>query len=350
MGPALFVMKKILFLCLAACCIAGPLHARRLSIGNDDFRSELLFRDHRFLGASFLDVKTGECLTADAQAPLFELCLEGQKVTSADPVWAYAGRTRKTLANGGTVISFSFRGRGAWRGLRLVWDREFFPEGAFVRERLRLRSARGKGLHLTNLDGGNHLLFPVYAFAEDGAVQAKELRIGTFRKKHAFPEHHMFHTDSSRFTVGASVQEVKGPFLILSGPRRQWVCSYEHASQDHSFNYKPGQTTAAGNDESQGVEGDIMTMTDDDFWFISSFVSQSDGTLWLGNRIRHGGYLDGEAIPSKDWYETVWSTLSILPSDANVNAAISDYLLTKITENPESRVADFYYNSWGMQR
>ena len=291
-------------------------------------------------------------LTAEAQAPLFELRIDGRMVLSSDPVWDYEGQTSRVLENGGTVVTYRFRGRGTLKGLHLAWDRECFPEDAFVRERLRLQSD-GKTVHrLTNLDGACHLVFPRYSFVSEGPVRAKELRIGTFRRKRAFPEHYMFHPDSTLFDLDAGEREVKGPFLFLSAPGYRLVTSYEHASQDKTF-AKAGKTLVSatdGNDGSQGVEGDVPALTDDDFWFIGTFASLSDGRLTLGDRIRHGGYLDGEEIPSEGWYETVWSTLSILPPDGDADAAIADYLLDKITENAVSREADFYYNTWGMQR
>lgn len=353
-------MVRRLLLSLLTGLLALPLGGRSLTIGNDDFRSALVFRGHRFQAATWTDLRAGRELMAGEQAPLFEFCIDGQVVTSADPVWAYAGLSRRSLANGGVVTSFVFRGRGAWKGLRLVWDREVFPEGAFVRERLRLSCDGGRTFRLTCQDGRNRFVFPRYTFASAGPVQGKELRIGTFRRKRAFPEHHMFHPDSALFDVGAAPQEVKGPFLVLSGPSFTVVTSYEHASQDNTFAQAGRQAASAGNDGDQGVEGAGRALSDDDLWFIGSFASLADGWLVFGDRIRHGGYLDGEAIPAggrveqegprSGWYETVWSTLCVLPPDGDAEGAIADYLMNRITDNAAAREADFYYNTWGMQR
>ena len=341
-------MRKTLSLLLLSLCFASLSSARTLTVGNGDFRSEISFSGHRFTGVSFVDGRSGRVLTTRTQLPVFELCVDGRLYTSADPVWNYRGQSVRELGNGGRVVSYTFRGRGELRGLILVWDREYFPRDAFVRERLRLRSS-GNAVHCLNKrDGACHLVFPRYSFLPEGPVQARELRLGDFRKKRAFPDHHMFHPDSSAFALGDRQQEVKGPFLLLKGPQIQLLSSYEHASQDHSF----AKDTAPneGNDGAQGLEGDIRSLTDDDLWFIGTFASLDGNRLSLGNRIRHGGYLDGEEIPSDGWYETVWSTLSLLPPGADPDAAIADYLLNKISDNAESRVADFYYNSWGMQR
>ena len=353
------MVRRLLLLALGLLAVL-PLGGRTLAVGNEEFRSALVFRGHRFEAATWNDLRAGRELTAGEQAPLFEFCIDGQVVTSSDPVWAYAGLSRRSLPNGGVVTSFVFRGRGAWKGLRLVWDREVFPSGAFVRERLRLTCDGARTFRLTCQDGRNHFVFPCYSFASAGPVQAKELRIGTFRRKRAFPEHHRFHPDSSRFAVGAAPQEVKGPFLVLSGPAFRAVTSYEHASQDNTFAQAGRQAASAGNDGDQGVVGSGRALSDDDLWFIGSFASLADGRLVFGDRIRHGGYLDGETIPSggrvseegprSGWYETVWSMLAVLPPDGDAEEAIADYLMNRITDNAAAREADFYYNTWGMQR
>ena len=351
--------QNTLFAALLFLCLSTGLGARTLSIGNADFRSDVVFSGHRIADVTFVE-SGGVQLSRNGAAPVFEFCLNGEILRSSDPVWNYVGLTRQELSNGGVIVSYAFRGRARWKGLEVVWDREFFPTGVFVRERLRMRDLRARdGFRLTNCEGRNRLVFPRYAFASDGPVHAKEQRIADFREKRAFPEHHMFHPDSSLFDLGAVPQPVKGPFLILTAPDRKYVTSYEHASQDRvtwQSEKKPAANNAAagasagGNDASQGVEGEALALSDDDLWFIATEASLSDGTLLLSNYIRHGGYLDGEPLPSDGWYETVWSTLTILPRDADHNKAIGEYLYSRITDNAESRVADFYYNTWGMQR
>lgn len=338
----------MLLAAVAMPCSGAP--ARRLELSNEDFRTSITVSGRRVESADFVLCETGDTLTCGVQKPLFELCIDGRPVSSADPLWKYRRTSVRKLSNGGSICSYEFAGRGFLRGLTLVWEREIFERDAFVRERMLLKS-RGSRHTLTNIDGSNHFVFPRYTFAAGGNVDAKELRIATFKPRRKFPEHHMFHPDSIFFSVGAEERQVKGPFLTLDAGGYKLLTSYEHASQDNSWMKPVAHKESLGdNDASQGVEGDLEHIGDDDLWFIATSASLDGGCLCVGQNIRRGGYLDGERIPSKGWYETVWSTISILPPGADENAAIGDYLFNKITENAESRAVDFYYNTWGLQR
>jgi len=327
--------------------------ARRLDISNPEFSSSIVFSGHRICSVGF-ETPDG-VLSASSQAPVFEMCIGGRVVSSADPFWNYAGSEIQSLSNDGTVVSYKFRGRKALRGLTLVWDREYFHGDAFVRERMRLRADKGRNLVLNNVDGAQHLIFPRYSFDAPGRVKAEELRIATFRPRRKFPDHHMNHPDSIFFELGETPRAVKGPFLILDAGDYQILSSYEHASEDLSFMKGPRQGAALareqeGNDADQSVSGNLDYISDDDLWFIASEASLRDGVLTMDNHIRRGGYLDGEAIPQDRWYETVWSTISLLRPEENPYDAIRAYLYDKITTNKRSREADFYYNTWSMAR
>ena len=323
--------------------------SRRLEVANDEFSSSLILDGCRISGAGFVDLRTGDTLTPVAQKPLFEFCIDGKIVTSSDPFWRYKRTDVRELNNGGSVFSYTFTGRGPMSGLTFVWEREIFGKDAFLRERMLLKSS--KDHRFTNLAGANHFVFPRYSFIADGDVDARELRIATFRPSRSFPDHHMFHPDSVDFSIGNEEVQVKGPFLTLDVGSYKLLTSYEHASQDNSWMKPMERKEALGdNDASQGVEGDLVHVGDNDLWFVATIAALDGGSLNVGQSIRRGGYLDGERIPSDSWYETVWSTISILPDGSDVNVAIGDYLFNKITENKESRVADFYYNTWGMQR
>ena len=353
--PAMIVpVLALLLLPVSLAFAARPVQG--LSIGNNDFSSTILFDGRRIGGVEMRDA-LGHVITSEGQEAVFELCVNSVFVSSSDPVWRFESVSRDTLSNGGVVATFVFKGRGKLGDLVLAWDREYFPTGAFVRERLRLSSGREAKMRLSDCDGRNHLVFPRYSFENEGSAQAKEIRIAGFRKKRAFPDHHIFHPDSSFFSLDTADVCVKGPFLVVEDGAHKFVTSYEHASHDYvdfKTNKRKGAMGVAaskgGNDAAQGVEGETLQLTDDDLWFISSNASASSGRLLLWNSLRHGGYLDGEEIPCGQWYETVWSTLSVLAPESDENEAIREYLFSRITENAQSRIADFYYNSWGMQR
>ena len=327
-------------------CTPGAL-ARRLSVGNGDFSAQLVTGGHRIRSAAVVTPWTA--YGQDTDLPLFELCINGRTVRSSDPLWDYAGASSERLSNGGTVVSYTFRGRKFLRGLTLVWDREYFPDAAFLRERLRLRSDTEGRFVLSNVEGRNRLVFPRYAFEARPGVSGVELRMARFGGRRDGMARHMNIPDTLSFVPRAEPTAVKGPLMILRTPDYQVITSYEHASQDHSWMNAPSEV-AAGNDGNQGVKGRLDYLSDDDLWFIALEASFDGGRLVVDNSVRHGAYLDGEPVPAQGWYETVWSSLSIVGPAENAFDDIREYLFRRISDHALSRRAHFYYNTWGMQR
>lgn len=297
------------------------------------------------------------------ETPGFEFCINGKIYTSEDPVWSFSGSSDKMLSNGGIRTTYHIKGIKALRGLEIFWDKETFGDDEFIRERLRMRSSEGRKFRLTNLNGRNHFIFPKYSFESSSAPSATEIRIGTYgkevledfnagatydtRSSRNLASCHMFHPEYISHKAGC---EVKGPFMLVECPDLRILTSYEHASQDRVSKKMNDNSPAENIDVQQGVEGNLEKITDDDLWFISSNMDWDNGKVSVYNRIRRGGYIDGELIPSDSFYETVWSTISILGPDECYEDAIHEYLLKRITENNHSRKPDFYYNTWGMQR
>lgn len=331
---------------VAALLISATCLARTMSFGNADFKASVSLRHHRLVDITLTDTRTGAVSSSDA--PVFEFCIDGRTVSSSDPVWNWAGETVRHLSNGGTVVTWHLRGGKFLKGLDLWWDREYFQSGTMLRERLRLSSKSGH--RLTDVDGANHFIFPQYTFDGVSDASAHELRMATFRTPRKFPTHHMNHPVRMDYDVSDETVSVKGPFLTVDCGRFKVLNTYEHASQDTTFMKPPVRDDLSGNDEGQLTEGDLDYISNDDLWFIAAETALSDGRLTVRDRIRHGGYLDGETIPESGCYETVWSTTTLLRADDDVNAVIGDYLYSKITDHAASRVAGFYYNTWGMQR
>jgi len=330
----------------AAVLISLSSLARTMTLGNSDFRAEASLRGHRIVDVTLTDLGTG--VRSSGGAPVFELCIDGRMVRSTDPLWDWAGESEQKLSNGGTIVTWRFRGRKSLKGLTLCWDREYFSSGTMLRERIRLSSTAGH--RLTKSEGADHLIFPQYSFAHVDAATAHELRMATFRTPRKFPHHHMNHPVRCDYPVRGDVVSVKGPFLTVDCGSFKLLNTYEHASQDTTFMKPPVIEDSSLNDDGQLTEGQLDYISCDDLWFIAAETFLSDGSLTIRDRIRHGGYLDGELIPSQGYYETVWSTTTILPEDADVNAVIGDYIFSKITDHAESRRTGFYYNTWGMQR
>ena len=363
-------MKRILCaLLLPGILAAGSLHAReqRLTVGNNDFSATLQACDGRIRAVSLLDRNSGNELLAPVGAPLFEFAVNGRTVDSEMPLWDHVSTTEQKLSNQGTIVTYTFAGRKELRGLRVMIDREYFPSGIFLRERLRLRADRPGKFRLTNMDGRNRFVFPRYTLTEADGGAPTEIRIGSYGRE-VLPDYdaarsddrrpnrnlatcHMFHPDIRKHNLSDGDScEVKGPFLLVPTRRHRILTSYEHASQDHCETMLRPQPVSTLTDASQGVKGAMDPMSDDDLWFIATAVAQHDDCRTLEWHIRRGGYLDGEAIPHDTDYETVWSTVTVLEANETTADAIRKYLLHRITENTRSREPQFYYNTWGMQR
>ena len=341
-------MKIFALLTLLSISFAGASAKDILHVGNDVFSSEIVVDGGRILPAS-LSFR-GETVTTKESVPYFEFCVNSCTVTSLSPIWKYAGKDCKTLSNGGVVTTFHFAAKGKFKGLHVLVDRECFPDAAFVRERMRLYSTK-PGFKLTNVEGKNHFIFPQYSFSAKNGLSAEQLRIGRFQTKTNLTDNHTFHPDRFPVSVTEYGEEVKGPFVIIHNGDCRIVTSYEHASQDNTFMNEKNVKHSGGNDEMQAVEGDQGFITDDDLWFIATRLQRSyEGGLTVSNRIRRGGYCDREKIPQEGYYETVWSTISLLGKEDSLDEAIQRYLYDRISDHAASRKPVFYYNTWGMQR
>ncbi len=295
-------------------------------------------------------VAGGKTLTGAEELPYFEICVNGKTVNSLSPIWKSVEEQTSVLQNGGTVRTYHFKAKKILRGLNVYIDRESFPSSKLIRERMRLQADK-PGMRLTDLDGKNHLIFPQYSFRADKDITAEEIRIGRFQTKTDLKNNHMFHPDRFPVKVGNDVSEVKGPFVVCDLGDHKLVTAYEHASQDNTFMNEKNVKKNTGNDLQQGVEGDQGIIKDDDLWFIGTGICRTEaGNLEIYNRIRRGGYIDGEQIPTEGFYETVWSMLTVIDDDESVSDAIQDYLYSRITDHSASRRPVFYYNTWGMQR
>lgn len=341
--------KTILLTSLLALMGLAPVSAGvKCEIRSDRFQSALTVDKGRIMSPSVtLD---GNTVTAAAELPYFELCINGKTVSSLTPIWKYVGEKTETLSNGGTIHSYQFKAVKMLRGLNVFIDRECFPSGSLIRERMRL-SADRPGLRLTNLDGKNHLVFPQYSFTATDGARAEEIRIGRFETKTNLECNHMFHPDRFPVKAGTDITEVKGPFVVCETGGCKIVTAYEHASQDNTFMNEKNVKKSEGNDAQQGVEGNQGIITDDDLWFIGTGIGRTGaGSIRLYDRIRRGGYIDGEKIPTEGCYETVWTMLSVIGAGESVSDAIQYYLQAQITDHEASRKPVFYYNTWGMQR
>lgn len=222
----------------ALCTGSAAAREHRLTIGNDDFESTLLAADGRIRAVSLLDKKNGAELLAPNGEPLFEFAVNGRTVNSDMPLWDYASATEEKLANGGTIVSYTFTGRKWLQGLRVTLDREYFPDGAFLRERLRLRAARPGTFRLTNVGNRNRFIFPRYTFTQADGDAPTEMRIGTYGRE-VLPGYDPARADDRRPDRNLATCHMFHPDFIVHRARRGGFLRGQGTVPAHSDPHAP---------------------------------------------------------------------------------------------------------------
>jgi hypothetical protein len=333
--------------------------------------------------ASYVDKQNSrELIHSKSNLPWFEFVVNKQKVTSNDPHWVFETISEKELRNGGNHIELHFRATsGPVEGLQIVLHNILYPESTLIREKIELRSPDGIEFSLNKHEGRLWFKFPQYAIAAGKNLTSTEIRIATWGKEAIdFDEHatyddrkfdggaffnlaqnHMFHPDIIAYNwedlsdSHSRTLMMKGPFSILEQPDFTWLSVYEHASQDSreglEASLMPATTSALSVDALQGVDGFFQTEEKDrDFWFLGIRHQLAEQAVDVSVEILRGGYLEGEKITSQKPYSSVWTASAFTGSGEPILPLIHHYLLHQITEFPASRVPEYYYNTWGMQR
>ena len=321
----------------------------------------------------FSKVKNLELLS-ESSSPWIEFVINGQLITSDQPVWKFVSFSTRKINNGGTEAIVTVQNTKNAKGLQVEILRQIFPNSALIREKLTLKNPGKAPLALKKLGDKLHFIFPRYSLKETGTINTlTETRIASFNKEvvgnynpaltwddrtHDFnlAHCHMFHPDIIKKELAANSEfYAKGPFITYQTPSYSWLMAYEHASQDKNYGSEFGNTvkksSIAGIDADQGVSGASgIVEKEDDFWFLSLSCVRKVNASDMFVEIRRGGYLDGEAITPSNPYETVWAASAFFFQPEEEKAIVHHYLWDQITENRASRKSHFYYNTWGMQR
>lgn len=326
-----------------------------------------------------LDAERNNLLDPLAEKPLFEFVLANNKVTALDPVWRYVEHKTRPMGNGGTEVQLLIEGRREpVRGLRVVLYQQFFPGSTLLREKLMLQPEEGKSFTLNKLDGRLHFVFPQYAVTSSSPARTTEIRIASWAAElievdpHAAPDerfeggrfddhnlamNHMYHPRIIEHDLpGEEALITKGPINILHAGDRQWLSTYEHASQDDLRGLFRAESVAEGGvirDASQGTKGVFnFPISAGDFHFLGFAQERTTTGARVAVEALRGAYLDGETLDHEHPYSSVWTATAFSrdTSFAESRRIIHDYLWSHICEKPASRQAEFYYNTWGMQR
>ncbi len=307
--------------------------------------------------------KGSEKITAGKDQPYFEFVINNKTVSSGDKLWEFRGETIREMGNGGTEHVLTFEGtRKNVTGLQVVLYQQIFPNSTLVREKLVLKSD-GKSFTLNKKNGKLHFRFPVYRVQNKSNknIESTEIRMATWEKKQiTFGDkrkgNHMYYPDIIRSTILETTNTAKGPISIFYNGDISWLTAYEHASQDGLNGMFDKQKLGSGNqinDAMQGTKGVFnFPIVNDDFKFIGISNQLDDDNILVSVDILRGGYLDGERIDPAHPYSTVWTATGFYKGNniEDGKTMIRHYLFNQICEKQASRVPEFYYNTWGMQR
>jgi hypothetical protein len=366
-------MKKTLFQLVLALLLlqsCAPKEPTVLEFENEALRKTFSQPRHPDAISVALYDKEQEALLNDpAGLPYFEAVINGQLLSAADPVWVFESQKTRSMGNGGTEYELRYRAAaGPAEGLVVLIRQQLFPESPIVREKLEFLANAENRFTLNKKDGELHFRFPQYRLKTDRASEPKttEIRIAswnhkpiTFAKADDPPgkSNHMYYPDIRTTAPDApGDRPAKGPFRMIHNSEWTFGLAYEHASQDNTNGLLDTEKkTKDGRivDAMQGAKGVFnFEIKDEDFQFLGiSTVAQAEGVDASVQAMR-GAYLDGEPIDAQHPYTSVWTAHFYHAGSAleDSKALIRDYLLNKICERPASRMPEFYYNTWGMQR
>jgi len=352
-----------------------------LSFGNDLFQRQIEISQRGPGPIRIINIldSEGKKVNADQQIPFFEFVVNSEKISALDKIWQYRKHEVREMQNGGIELKLIIEGvRKPVQGLQVILYQQFFPNTTLVREMLELLSSRNKQFALNKLKNKLYFKFPQYGIQHEDSIVSKEIRIASWGMEivnineekswdERFPTgrfndqnlamNHMFHPCiiERELNSGSDLQ-VKGPLNIIKGIRLQWITAYEHASQDDLRGIFNDEKIGDGDlilDARQGTGGVFkFPVYSADFRFLGIQIKRLDRYIEVGVQAIRGAYLDGEIIDKDHPYRSVW-TATVFSRDTSMTESktlIYDYLWRCICEKPATRQAEFYYNTWGMQR
>lgn len=348
-SKSIFLLAILFLYCNKNISANGYMAGKEFIFENTMMKQVLSFKNNTISIQSIFDKKNKKELIAENALPYFEFQINRKTITSSMPIWEFITYEERHLINQGVEYIFHFKGRGAFRGLRIELYRQYFQNSTLTREKIQLKSMKGYNYLLNKKKGKLHFIYPRLSLNNDRAESIQEIQIANYQHwNHTFYpsiKNHRLKDSEGLF--------LKGPFSITYTGNHKVMSTYEHASQDGAEGFRLSAVTSMKKgdiDADQGVEGDETEIKDENFWFIAHHYNQIGNTRTIATELIRGGYFDNEKIPSDSYYETVWNSFSFTGKDENIEPLIHNYLFSQITEHPKSRESHFYYNTWGMQR
>jgi hypothetical protein len=143
---------------------------------------------------------------------------------------------------------------------------------------------------------------------------------------------------------------------VVSTNEISWFTAYEHASRDDLRGMFDEQKLGEGNrinDATQGIKGVFdFPIVEEDFKFLGISTTKTEDEVAISVDALRGAYLEGEKIDAEHPYASVWTATGFYQGNnlEDGKAMLRNYLFNQICEKPASRVPEYYYNTWGMQR
>ena len=363
MKPTKIILIILLPIILFSCDLFQ--NSNSLIIENEIFSKKFQFSNKKAdkISVWFFDKTNEEKINETKGQPYFEFVLNERLVSSNDKLWVFRDHSTRKMGNGGTEHSIIFEGvKENVEGLTVILFQQIFPNSTLIREKLELK-ADGKSFTLNKNAGKLHFRFPSYSLTNklNKAVESTEIRIASFDKKPITfgdkkKDNHMYYPDVIVTQVSEKLQSLKGPLSIVSNGEISWLTAYEHASQDNLNGMFDEQKLGSGNqinDAMQGTKGVFnFPIQEEDFKFLGISNNVQSNHINVSVEVLRGAYLDGEIIDNEHPYSTVWTATGFYKGDdlEDGKKMIRNYLFNQICEKPASRIPEFYYNTWGMQR
>lgn len=359
-----FIIAAFLMLALFS-CQGVKSGIEKLTLENEMFSKHFYFSKEKpeSISVEMIQRDGGKVLSPGNAVPLFEFVINNRLVSATDKIWVFRSHQARDMQNGGTEHTLIFESAGEKvNGLLVVLKEQLFPHSTLMREKLELR-AEGKSFQLNKSAGRLHFRFPSYSVAnnKNKTVQSTEIRMASWEKTPiTFGDkkkgNHMYYPDIIKTEITQDPHVAKGPISIVSNGEISWLTAYEHASQDNLNGLMKKQKAGSGNhinDAMQGVKGVFnFPLKEEDFMFLGISGVAGEKRTDISVDMFRGGYLDGEVIDKDHPYATVWTATGFYSgSDLETGKAmIRNYLFNQICEKPASRVPEYYYNTWGLQR
>ncbi|WP_321996574.1 alpha-galactosidase [Draconibacterium orientale] len=335
-----------------------------LKIENDKIRKEFIASDTDPSAIEIKIIANDRDVTLNSSSPLFQFSINNQMVTSFDKIWIFKSFSERKMRNGGTEYILNFEvPQGAFKGLQVSLLQQVFPNSTLIHEKLVVSAKEGAKFNLSKVDGQSCFEFPCYQVKSKEAIRIlnNEIRIASWEKRPiTFGDqsqgNHMFYPDVIEGELKDSSVILKGPVNLISNGELGWFTAYEHASQDNTkgmFDEEKALDNGLVVDAMQGTKGVFnFPVTDNDFLFLGIHNKIVDSGFEVKVKAMRGAYLEGELIDSEHPYSSVWTATAFFPGGdfEDGREILRNYLLNQICENPASRVPEFYYNTWGMQR